>query len=313
MSGGSAPRPLGAAPPAIEQRPEPGRFWLRYRPRAWPSAPAVWTDLTRGGLGPEGDPGPAPRWPPAGLSDLAYVPPGAAPSARAHPLALAQVRAGEPVPPAAWVVVDLLEPLLAGDLALLESLPPGVSAVWPLIPGVSDDPSLWHQGLARLARAGVHHVQPLALELAPSDRRRLADHAGAAAFGALFHGTAPSERSFARVARPLGIQVFAPRPIVGVAGRAASNRRLAGVLALTAELWLRCGRGEPDGQALFRAARWVDETEHDVAALVREGHVGLIPWLTERAAALLAELLEDGSARLTAELEEEYASGGPTR
>jgi hypothetical protein len=220
-----------------------------------------------------------------------------------------QLFPGEPARPAAWVVYDLLHPLLARDLDPLASLPAGASAVWPLVAGITDDPALWNDGLARLAAAGVRHVQPLALALTPTDKRWLADQSEGT-FGVLFHGSSPSERSFAAVARPLGVRVFAPRPVVGVAGRVASNRGLAGALALAGELWLRCGRVESEGQALFRAARWVDETDHDVRALVREGNLALVPWLAERSGALLSKLVADGGTPLIEELEEEYAGGG---
>lgn len=291
------------------QRPEPARFWVRHVPEVWPSGPRRWTDLARGALGPTNGQEPADAWPPPDLSDLAYVPPGGATSVHGDALSLVQLLPGQPARPAAWLVYDLLQPLLARDLEPLESLPAGASAVWPLVAGITDDPAMWRQGLARLAAAGVRHVQPLALALEPGDRRWLADHREGT-FGALFHGPVPSERSFAAVARPLGVRVFAPRPVVGVAGRAASNRALAGALALAAELWLRCGRAESEGQALFRGARWVDETDHDVTALVREGNLALVPWLAERSGALLSRLVAGGGTPLIEELEEEYAAGG---
>ncbi len=292
----------------VALRPEPSRFWLRWAPDAWPGVEGGWTDLARGALGHH-DPGIGTAgWPAGDPDDLAYVPPGGVPGLG---LALVQLLPGEPAPQGCWTVIDLLQPLLARDLSSLAALPAGASAVWPLIPGVTDSEALWHDGLSRLAGAGLRHVQPLTLALAPADRRWIAERVEEAAYGPLFHGSPPAERRFAAAARSHGVRAFAARPLPAGGGRLASNRRLAGALAQAGELWLRCGRPEPQGQALYRAARRIDETDHDVAALVREGHLGLVPWLDATSAAVLRGAVEEGSAPLLAELEEEYAAGGP--
>ncbi len=267
--------------------------------------------MARGTLGSEPERAAAEAWPPPRLSDLTYVPPGGTPPADSRSVSLVQLVPGESAGlAAAWVVYDVLPLLLERDLEPVALLPAGASVVWPLVAGITDDPALCHEGVQRLVAAGVRHVQPLTLALTPGDKRRLADRTGTGAFGALFHGTAPSERAFAALARGLGARTFAARPVVGVAGRAASNRRLAGSLALAGELWLRCGRGESEGQAFFRAARWVEETDHDVAALVREDNLLLVPGLADRTGRLLVELVETGRAALLEDLEEEYAGGG---
>ena len=68
----------------------------------------------------------------------------------------------------------------------------------------------------------------------------------------------PSEREFARAARRHGLDPFLPRPLPRPPVLRIENRRIGGVLALIAELWLRLGRSEEQGQAFFRAARWID-------------------------------------------------------
>lgn len=301
--GPNAPRPL-------PWRPEPARFWVRWVPDAWSGPAEGWTDLARAALGrAEGDVDTS-GWPPAGLEDLVYVPSGVAGPTSGVASTLIQLRPGERPPADGWGVYDLLQPLLAGDLEALSALPPGASAVWPLVPGVSDAEPLWRRGLPRLAAAGVVHIQPLVLRLTAADRRWLSERVGEGAFGALFHGPEPSERRFATVAREHGLPVFVARPIAGLAGRVTRNRELAGALALAGELWLRCGRPDSEGQALFRAARWIDETEHDVSALTREGNLDLVPWIAEPSGRLLRELVEQGSTSLIDELQAHYATGG---
>jgi hypothetical protein len=223
-----------------------------------------------------------------------------------------QLAPGQTASAGTRVVYDLLATLLAGDLDALAALPAGATAVWPLVAGVTDDPAMWRSALERLVGAGVRHVQPLALALTPRDRRRFAEAGRQEAFDALFHGAAPSERAFAAAARSAGAGVFAPRPIVGVEGRAASNRRLAGGLILAGELWLRCGRGEAEGQALLRAGRWLDATDHDVTALAREGNLDRVPALDRRSAEIVRALVASGRSAVLEELEEQYASGGET-
>jgi hypothetical protein len=64
------------------------------------------------------------------------------------------------------------------------------------------------------------------------------------------------------------------------------------------------------GQALCRDARWIDRSLHDVAAVVREGNLGVLP-LTEIGRALVAELAETGRVSLVDELLAEYLESEP--
>jgi len=183
---------------------------------------------------------------------------------------------------------------------------PGAAAVWPLIAGVSDSEDDAARAAEALAAAGLAAVQPLALRLTPAQRRRLAE-AGGAAFDALFHRPAPPERPFARAAAAAGLAPFLPRPLPRPPLRGAETRRLAGLLALAGELWLRCGRAPEAGHALLRAARWADGAGYDLGALAREGNLGVVAALDGRSRELLAEAAAGEQPRLVRELLAEYA------
>jgi hypothetical protein len=254
------------------------------------------------------------------------------------------------LPPAGTtVVVDLLPLLLAGggELVAAPPAPPGAVAVWPLVPGLGDRPEDWRRGCERLAAAGYATVQPLGLGLDPADRRRLAERASESAYHDLFHRPPPAERDFSRVAAGFGLAPFLRRPgterwpgarpdappaaepppgspvgsaagSITPAAAAFSNRRLAGLLALAGELWLRVGRPEAQGQALFRAARWADETGYDLAALAREGNLGVVAALDQTSRELIGAALEAAAATdepgdppLVTELLGEYLEAGP--
>lgn len=287
-------------------RPEPARFWLARAPTAWSFDAVPWTDLAAARVGRPIDPSRVGPWPPAEVDDLTYLPPGAVLPQRTSDGCLLQLLPGEPVPSgSAWVVWDLLAPLLARDLDTFETLGGG-SAVWPLLPGLTTASELWDEALPRLAAGGVRHVQPLVLETDPTDKRRLAELGDDGVFAALFHGAAPSERAFSRRAARWGLRPFARRPAVPGTARRRGNRRLAGELLLAGELWLRCGRGEAEGHALLRAGRWIEGTDHDVAALAREGNLEVVPWLDASSRRAVAEAAETGASALVARLEAEY-------
>ncbi len=302
--------------------PEPARLWIVYASRTWPAGTAPWTDLAAGrlrALDPRGaDLGGLPEVDAADLDDLFYLPPVVAGLAPARDRwAAGLIESGTPVliqlePGAvteaseARAVFDLLRPLLAGDLERLARLPAGADAVWPLIPGLTDSPELWDRGCELLARAGVAGVQPVTVELEPADRRRLVELGGEGAFGALFHGAAPSEREFARRAAGHGLSVFLGRPAAWGPARQIRNRRLAADLALAGELWLRLGRSIGGGQALFRAARGADGTGRDLTAVAREGNLGILGWLDEQAVGMVDEIVSTGRSSLLESLLEEY-------
>jgi len=319
----------------LEQLPEPGRFWIRYVPRSWESPEHPWTHLAAGRLGAWGRaapqkaqasqgsaaPGEAAEEP---LDDVFYLPPVPPRRAAARDqLASSRLVDGTPVllqlmpgeesavPPVSGVafVYELLPALLAGDLDRLARLPAGAAAVWALIPGLTDDPGQWAAGCARLASAGVLCVQALAPVLEPSDRRRLAERWGkereGEVFDALFHREPPSKRDFARCAHRHGLAPFITRPLPRPPVLRIENRRLGGVLAQIADLWLRLGRPAEQGQAFYRAARWIDRAAYDVPALAREGNLGVLP-LDRDSRAVVEEALATGGAALLEELLAEY-------
>ncbi len=311
-------------PGLARHHPEPARFWIAYAPRTWPAGDAPWTDLGAArlrSLGASGGSRSLELPDAADLDDLLYLPPVAAELAAARDdWAAGLIETGTPVliqlepgtgtdAPAALIVHDLLRPLLAGDLGPLAALPAGSNAVWPLIPGVTDAPELCQAGFAALAGAGVACVQPAVVELGAGERRRLAEAAGDAAFEALFHGPPPVERDFARRAATSGLQIFVPRPAASGTARHVRNRRLASDLALAGDLWLRLDRPIAAGQGLLRAARRAADTRHDLAALAREGNLGVLDWLDGGGVDLVAELVALGRSSLVESLLDEYVPG----
>jgi len=335
--------PVLLAPPQRprQRSPEPAWLWLRYAPRRWPPPPRPWTDLARGRLGAApGDRGTAPADQPladlagAPLDDLVWLPPVAAEHAaerdrvaaehlgRGTPV-LVQVLPGDPLPgdllpgdalplPAATTLHDLLPALLCGDLAALAALPAGAAALWPLVPGCTDDPRLWQEGCAALAGAAVEVVQTVLPRLTPADRRRLAEGAAEEAFHRLFHGPEPDERAFARVAAAHSLACFLPRPLPHPPAVGAAGRRIAGALHLAAELWLRLGRSPSQGQAFFRAARWIDASGYDPAALARDGNLGVVEVLDEASRRFIEDAVDgDGEPALLRELLAQYVRNEP--
>lgn len=204
------------------------------------------------------------------------------------------------------VVVDLLAPLLSGELDALEQAPPGAVAAWPLLPGVTDDPALWEEGCARLAAAGLRQAQAVSVRLAPQDRRWLADHSTAVSYETLFHRESPAERAFDQVAQRHGLAPLAPRPLPRAPQALRGNRRVAGTLALAAELWLRLARPVAQGEAFYRAARLADKTDRDLTALARDGNLAFLGWLDHLSRELVEELAATGECSLLAELRRAY-------
>ncbi|HVS65616.1 MAG TPA: hypothetical protein VMT85_19165 [Thermoanaerobaculia bacterium] len=307
-----------------EHLPEARTLWTRYRPKGWGGAPGPWFDLVDGGLG-GGLRGAAPRVEDvAALDDLVYLPPpGRGDSGLRDELAAAAIEYGlRPV-----VQVGLEDPLpsLQGSFTLLiDSLPAllaaapagsgGEGAVWllPAIPGLTAGESAQERVCARLVELSASAVHVYEPRLGGSELRRLAELFGGDGFEHLFHGEPVDGTPLMRSARRAGLEVLRPRPAAGVAGRAAENRVLSGLLSQAADLWLRAGRPPSAGQVLFRAAREVDRTAFDLRALAREGNLRVLEWLAEPAGALVDGWLATGAAPLLDDLAAEVL-GAPTR
>jgi hypothetical protein len=294
-----------------EHAPEPSRLWIRWTPKRWPALELPFLDLaTRriewpdaGGAGADvelGAPAPPRR-------DLIALPPVAAPRAaerdalarafsREGAPVLLQVVAGEPPEAGEIVVLDLLAAVLgsADPLAGWRRPQAPLWVVLPLLPGVLDEAEL-DRWLARIVDLEPAAVAGIAPDLSPGDRRRIADALDETLYEEVFHSHAPSERRFARRAEERGLSVFPARPgAPGAPPRLVRNRELAATLAEAGELWLRLGRSEPEGQALLAAARHLEATPLDLAAVVREGNLGVVSWLSATARAMLDERASTG-------------------
>ena len=303
------------------QRAEPAHLWIRFRPSRWPGPDEPWLDLALGGLGGSrrgAALGISPRRL-DDLDDLVYLPPVVAETAadrdrlvarleeRGLP-SLLQLRPGESVAASPAVsVFDPLPSLLAGDLGPLADLPAGSTVIWGLVSGITDEPEFCRRGLERLARAGTARVLPLAPRLEPRQKRQLAA-TDDRAFARLFHGAPPEERAFARLAAAAGLATRFDRPEAPAGTPRPGNRRVAARLAQIADLWLVLGRPEADAQELFRAARWIEGADHDLALLAREGNLGVLGWLSSKARRQVEASLDAETPPLLRELEAEYLS-----
>lgn len=305
----------------VRQLPEPGRGWMVLTPRRWQSYDRLWLDLAQGvlqvGQLPAISP-PGAFFGTDGLDELVYVPPVAIEYRQTrdelvawiaesgmHPL-VQVVLGDEAVPHASATVVDLTGPLLSDEMERLRGVPADAVTLWPLIAGISDQPEVIENGCARLLDAGARVVQPIAVEVAPPLRQQLAAGRPTEVFDALFRGVAPSEQDFVQRVWPLGLDVWIPRPETGASSRVRINRRVAGVLATIADLWLRLERPEAAGQALWRAARGAESCSYDLAALEREGNLEVLDWLDARAAEVVRAELAGEPTSLLGELRAAY-------
>ena len=329
---------------AIRQLPEPARGWVAFGPRKWRVAGGWWTHLAEGELRFEVEPeGAVPDVEASldDLDDLLYLPP-VDPTLRLERDRLARLLAQKAVPlllqhvpgdtwdpfeppnvsatsdepelgddsavppPPMLHLVDLTPPLLSGDLGPLAELPAGCSVLWPLVPGITDPVELWDEALELLVARGVAALLPLVVEIPPRLRRQLAEGREDHVFDALFHGSALDERALARHAHRAGLEVLPARPETGATPRQVANRKLAGELALAAELWLRLDRPIAGGQALLRAARGAEQAQQDLTALARERNLKVLDWLDARSVTVIQDLVAGTPSRLLQALRAEY-------
>ena len=196
------------------------------------------------------------------------------------------------------VAVDLLDTLVRHAAALREelrerrqpSLPfepaplQGETVVWPLVSDWTDQPGLLEPAMARLAAAGARRVVPRAMQLDARERRLLAERLHSSwpeAFDALFHGdgSRPDHSAFRCAAETASLEHRLPRPLpaLPLPSRLRRSRELAGHLIELGDA------AATHGDAYYRAARFLDRNEVDIAAAAREGNLGVLPWLEDPA------------------------------
>lgn len=219
------------------------------------------------------------------------------PAAGWDPVGPAAGGAGE-VPAQAVVVVDLLDCLVRHAVELRSEfrkrrqpgLPfaprplAGANVVWPLLAGWTDQQALLEPAMARLAAAGAGRVVSRAMHLGARDRRLLCERLQSTwpeAFDALFHSgdVAPAAAPFHEAAKAAGLDSRLPRPLPAppLPPRLRRARELAGHLIELGDA------ADADGDAYYRAARFLDRGEIDIDAAAREGNLGVLPWLEEPA------------------------------
>lgn len=206
-------------------------------------------------------------------------------------------------------VVDLLAPLLESALDGLAAVEEHAVALVPLLPAVSDEEASWSAILARLREGRPRAVVGVAPALSPVDRRELVSRLGDEKFEAIHHArqdAAKLERGFARAVAAAELEPFFERPALPMPPRAARNREIASVLAVAGELWLALGRSEGEGASMLAAARHAEATPRDLAALAREGQLGLLPVFSPLARRLVEELAGGGRSPLLEELRAAY-------
>lgn len=312
----------GASAALVRQRPEPGCWWIAYRPRQLAVSKGFWIDLASAGLLEARARGSKARLSARGFDDLVYLPPVEENEQEtwlewyrnSAPFAVIQRSPGQEVPAngAALVIFDLLLALLAGDLSSCDLLPSGATVAWPLIAGVTDSERLGNDWLPRLAARGTERVKASVLHLTQRERRRLAERLPESDFAALFHRSPrvdQVERRWAQWIAHAGMTPFVERPFVPLPESMAIHRRVAGILLEVGDLWLRLGRSPAEGQSFFRAAREVERSNHDLARLAREENLGVFPWLQGSALEVVREALLNAAAPLRDALRREYLQG----
>jgi hypothetical protein len=303
--------------------PEPGQFWIRHAPKRWPGPVSWWVDLARAELAGSALQGSIPeRAGEASFEDVVYLPPVASEAGlwRQHLIerssalgvsVVVQLLPGEPVPVGEGpVVFDLTLSLLERKLARLSQVVRGSWAVWPLIPGLTDERELWEEGLGHLARARVVGVHGLAPDLSAVQRRKLSAYGKVRSYRRLFHAGHPSVEAFARLTASHGLAFLPERPRGPGSGKKERNRALATHFLCLADLWLRNQRAEGKGQDFFQVARWIEQEQADVSELARLGKLGSVEWLQPDCRREIETLAAGEESTLLSELWADYLGEG---
>ena len=273
-----------------DHRPELANLWLRHSLAVRPREDAAWIDLssgrlmpgsaTRTGGGRQQEPTDLVYLPAVATDRMARVEEARAVCSEGGVPTLAHVIVGlesavRTGSSEAYLVADPLHALLGGDLECLGRIRDTAVAIWPLLPGVTDSEELVADGLERLSGAGVACVVPIAPQIDPGSARAVTERYGEALFAALFHPGPADLRSVLRAIARQGLDFLPPRP--GLRSGRGFERRVAAELAAIAEFMLLLEESPATAQEFFRAGAWFEATHHDVAAMVREGNLELVP------------------------------------
>lgn len=312
--------------------PSPYRGWIRWTPRSWPAPRQACFDLAdRRIVWPADDEGEGTSLPDPLPSEPAvvYLPPAAA-GRRKDAEALANrlcVEGFAPVvhgfgdgwpdlaatvrwldPVAAWLAREDAGEWCRGWRADASTL----HVALPLVPGLTPAGEQLEEWVEAIAAAAPRAVVGIAAELSPVDQRRLVDRLGESSFDDVFHGSVPAEQEVARLVAAMGLSsLAAPPEVPGLSPRAGRNRELACALVEAAELGLRLGGAESECAGYFAAARHLESTSLDVAAIAREGNLALLDWLTGAAHEFVSELLTAGSSTRLQHLRARWIGDGP--
>ncbi len=303
--------------------PEPQNLWIRYAPRRWPTPQTPWVDLSRRRLGSWSDDTlPLERLSTAQFDDVLYLPPVAEGwSERLWSETAGQLERGVPVLvqrlsdespltlDGLTVVTDLL-PYVLG-LRSWNQLVEGTVAVWPLLPGGSTAAS-WSQAKRVLRSRGYRTVQPLVLDFDPRDLRVLASQLPDERGLELFHSGAPDGLALAQWVLAAGFEPALERPLPRPPLRPSRNVEAAGRLALVGEALHLVGAAGRAGE-LLRAARFAEELKQDLATLVREGNVSVLPWASPDVERVLTDWERAEPCSLRRQLYTNLEAGDSTR
>jgi hypothetical protein len=300
---------------------------VRFAPVRWPAPACLWLDLASGTLGGAvGDPSLLESLAQPAVEDVLYLPPvpgvlaaerdrlAMRHAGRGTPV-LVQVQPGDPSPAIGEGVVVALDLLPLAIAALREemdvagaALPTADVALWPLAAGLGVAATAVL--VPALAAAGVHALQGVRLDLSGRERRELGQDLGEERYLELFHGATPEPLAIARLAAAHGLAPLLERPLPRPPLRGAANLRAAGALAAAGELCLWLGEPESRAQSLLRAARFAERAAHDLAALARDGNLGVLPWLDGEEREVVAAAVEGSEPRLLRELHARVRTGG---
>ena len=161
----------------------------------------------------------------------------------------------------------------------------GIPSGWifPLVPGWTDAPEAVEDAVRAAAAGGAGFLAPVPLADDGGVRRVAVEAASAASpdaaeglFESIHHGgsadeLAEAQERLAEACARAGLATVAPRPVGS--RESAKNAAAAGRLEETAQA---AHRDEHRAALLHAAARWIDESGRDLAAIAREGNFGKV-------------------------------------